>query len=293
MACYSTIRAYRGVVKPNGKVTIVFDRRESKFGSELILPCGNCIGCRLDRSRDWAVRCLHEAQMHERNCFITLTYDDEHLPKNGSVDVREFQLFMKKLRKKYGDGIRFFHCGEYGEKLSRPHYHALLFGFDFDDKVLWSVRRGTRAYKSESLSALWGKGMTEVGDVNYKSAAYVARYILKKVNGENADGHYGDKMPEYITMSRKPGIGFSWFQKFGSDVFPSDNVVVNGVKSSVPPYYDNLLKKNNEAVFESIKRKRVRDALKKADDNDTFRSRVKEIVKMARIKNLKRQMEDI
>ena len=158
------------------------------------LPCGQCVGCRLERSRQWAIRCMHEAQMHEDNCFITLTFNPESLDDRSnpwSLDVRDFQLFMKRLRKKYGAGIRFYHCGEYGELNKRPHYHACIFGFDFPDKRLWKVTNsGHRLYISESLDELWPFGFCTIGNVTFESAAYVARYIMKKVNGDAAADHY-------------------------------------------------------------------------------------------------------
>jgi hypothetical protein len=134
MPCYFPITAWRSKDGKNeaGKWPVVFKPTAGYLDKELKLPCGRCIGCRLERSRQWAVRCVHEASLHEKNCFITLTYSPENLPKDGSLDVSHFQKFMKRFRKRFGPGIRFFHCGEYGESLSRPHYHACIFGFDFE-----------------------------------------------------------------------------------------------------------------------------------------------------------------
>ena len=156
MSCYSPLIGYRSrFTNPStGKRNIVFSLREALDDQVIKIPCGQCIGCRLKRSASWAIRCVHEASLHEKNCFITLTFNNEWLPKDGSLDVRDFQLFMKRLRKKYGEGIRFFHCGEYGEKFRRPHYHACLFNFDFPDREIWSVRRGFELYTSESLAEL-------------------------------------------------------------------------------------------------------------------------------------------
>ena len=132
MTCYHPLECWR----VDGQSKLAFVKpREALIREKLEVPCGQCIGCRLERSRQWAVRCIHEAQLHKDNCFITLTYNDEHLPSPPSLSVRDFQLFMKRLRKRFGKGIRFFHCGEYGEKYGRPHYHACLFGFDFPDRV--------------------------------------------------------------------------------------------------------------------------------------------------------------
>lgn len=308
MPCYSPLQAWRGKVQKSGKRSVVFKRSEvapSLEPFELKLPCGQCIGCRLERSRQWAVRCVHEAQMHERNCFITLTFDSSHLPEDGSLSVRTFQLFMKRLRKRFGKAIRYFHCGEYGENLGRPHYHACLFNFDFSDKVLWSVRDDVRLYRSPSLEDLWPYGFSTIGDVTFESAAYVARYVMKKVNGANAHAHYEGKKPEYVTMSRRPGIGKTWFDKFKLDVYPGDYAIVRGVKVKPPKFYDGLYELSDPEEFKKLKQARVSRAtvlvptynavLQKTqmlDDNRDERLVVKEIVTNSRLAQLKRTLED-
>ena len=236
MPCYSPLQAWRSrQTNPSGKRGMVFSPEKALAPDDpMDIACGQCIGCRLERSRQWAVRCVHEASLYEDNCFITLTFDDENLNKREnplSVDVSDFQKFMKRLRKKYGKGIRFFHCGEYGDLYGRPHYHACLFNHDFDDRRLYSVRDDVRLYTSESLQELWPFGFSSVGDVTFDSAAYVARYIMKKINGENAWHHYSEidfdtgeiinqRKPEYTTMSRRPGIGKGWYEKFKNDLYP-------------------------------------------------------------------------
>lgn len=291
MPCYWPIKAYVGPVKEKGKVNVVFKRSQSYRAEALYLPCGQCIGCRLEYSRQWAIRCMHEAQMYEKNCFITLTYEDSKLPYNGSLDVKEWQGFMKRLRKKYGAGIRFYHCGEYGEKLGRCHYHGLLFNHDFEDKKLWSEKDGNRLYTSEDLSRLWTKGFSTVGDVTFKSASYVARYVMKKVNGKEKENHYKGLKPEYTTMSRRPGIGFKWFEKYKSDIYPCDNVVVNGVKTRPPKYYDYLLDNSDSELFDRLKIERKNEAKKYEMDNDSFRLPVKEFCTSEKVKMLVRNLE--
>ena len=161
MPCYHPIPAYRSprcLDLKSGKPKIFFKEIQVKAwpGYESFeVPCGQCIGCRLERSRQWAMRCCHEASLYDLNCFITLTYDPEHLPPDGSLVLDHFQRFMKRLRKRFGSGIRFFHCGEYGEKFARPHYHACLFNFDFPDKVLYTIRDEIRLYRSAILEELW------------------------------------------------------------------------------------------------------------------------------------------
>lgn len=309
MPCYSPLAAWRGGVGPSGKRQIVFSPPKVQARDcEISLPCGQCVGCRLERSRQWAMRCVHEASLYSRNAFVTLTYSNRFLPKDGSVSVREFQLFMKRLRKAYPeDRIRFFHCGEYGEKLGRPHYHACLFNFDFPDKKIFQVRPEGTLYTSDTLTRLWGKGDKErqlIGDVTFESAAYVARYIMKKVNGDAADPHYGvvdtatgeivsTRKPEYITMSRRPGIGRGWYDKYKTDVFPSDYLVTRGVKVRPPKFYDAQLEKEDPLLLERLKRARVARALQVADDNTPERLKVKEEVKLSQVSKLKRSLEGI
>ena len=139
------------------------------------IPCGQCIGCRIERSRQWAIRCYHEASLHAENSFVTLTYNDTNLPANNCVSVRELQLFMKRLRKRFGAGIRFYGCGEYGDLTGRPHYHICLFNFSPPDLTLYKITNDQRLYSSKSLDTIWGKGYTLTGDVTFQSAAYVAR----------------------------------------------------------------------------------------------------------------------
>lgn len=185
---------------------------------------------------------MHEASLYSSNCFITLTFSDAHLPALGSLDKhgpKSFQLFMKRLRKRFPhEKIRYFHCGEYGLLYGRPHYHACLFGFDFIDKVPWTIRKGFPVWRSPTLEKLWTFGNSEIGSVTFESAAYVARYILEKVRGPGAEAHYAGREPEYVTMSRRPGIGAPWFEKYGKEVYPEDGVVVDGRLMKPPRFYD-------------------------------------------------------
>ncbi len=269
----------------------------------ITVPCGSCIGCRLDRSRAWAIRCVHEAQLHETNCFITLTYDEKHLPKDGSLSLGDFQLFMKRLRKSLSPKqIRFFHCGEYGDKLSRPHYHACIFNHDFADRTLWSQRNGNKLYRSASLEKLWPYGYSSVGTLTWQSAAYIARYITKKITGAAAKDHYervetstGEithLAPEYITMSLKPGIGSEWFKLYSGDVYPGDFVVIDGKKFKPPRYYDNLLELSDLETFELIKEERENYALKYPEEQSPSRLATREICTLKKTESLLRPLEE-
>lgn len=309
MPCYHPMQGLKVGVKPNGKADIkIFKTRFKNYSVlhqevDVLLPCGQCVGCRLERSRQWAIRCVHEAQLHLDNCFITLTYSDSFLPKDGSLVKKHFQDFMKRFRKKFGNGIRYFHCGEYGEKLGRPHYHACIFGFDFPDRLFWKESNGIPLFTSNLLSSLWTYGFSSVGDVTFESAAYVARYIMKKVNGDlsvehyrsiglvSSDGEVFDKIPEYTTMSRRPGIGRKWFDKFCSDVYPSDEVVLRGVKMRPPRYYDTCFEIISPEEFANVKAARKEFGLLCVDNNTPQRLEVREKVQLSKLSSLVRNLE--
>lgn len=303
MPCFNPLEGYRSkTVTKNGKRKIVFNTQDGFVDLPVKVPCGQCIGCRLERSRQWAIRCVHEASLYSSNCFITLTYNDHNLPVGGSLVLDDFQRFMKRLRKKFGDGIRFFHCGEYGEKFKRPHYHACIFNLDFPDKKLVYKRLGHNIYSSVILSELWPYGFHEIGDVTFESAAYVARYIMKKVNGKKADMHYTsidyntgeyvDLKPEYVTMSRRPGLGSKWFDKFSTDVFPSDFIVLNEKKMRPPKYYDYLYDIAMPDDLRKVKVRREKYAKLFDKNNTSDRLKVREAVLASKIKNLKRGYEN-
>lgn len=307
MTCYHPIKAFRSTERnpTTGRYGLTFNATKAlNSANPIAVPCGQCIGCRLDKAQAWAARCHHEAQMHEHNCFLTLTYDDQHVPASYSVELREWQLFMKRLRQHFAyTKVRFLACGEYGEKNLRPHYHALIFGIDFhEDRQLLRTRgsQKLRVYTSPDLAKLWPLGSHEIGTVSYKSAGYVARYAMKKVIGdqETKDKHYFRRSPvdgqlyrvapEFCVMSRRPGIGTSWFETFKSDAFPSDFLIVDGRRIRVPPFY---LKKLKDDEAQPIKRARKRAALKHKDNNTKARLAVREEVQSLRAKRLLRELE--
>lgn len=265
MSCYSPLDAFRMPDKTeSGKRRIVFGRdRIAAYdvAQKLVIPCGQCVGCRLERSRQWAVRLMHEAQLHERSSFLTLTYKD--LPSGGSLNVRDVQLFMKRLRKSRGYAkLRFFQCGEYGERTFRPHHHMILFGEDFfSDRVqIEDSQSGLPQYVSPELDALWTHGRSTLGDVTFESAAYVARYSLKKVTGDRSEAHYKGRRPEFVTMSRRPGIGAGWLEKFGiANTYNSDSVVMRGREMLPPKFYDKILEKVDPLLYAKIQRGRRPD----------------------------------
>lgn len=266
MPCYSPIRAWRSArPNANGKFPPTWSANDAMPGpdSVLSLPCGSCVGCLLERSRQWAMRGFHESMLYNSNIFLTLTYSDKYLPDDLSLDVSHFQKFMKRLRKHFtGQTIRFLHCGEYGEKYGRPHYHAILFNCDFADKEC--VRGGEYPlFQSETLSRIWGLGFAAFGGVTFDSIAYVARYVMKKAGAEAQpdDG----RRPEYMTMSRRPGIGAAWWSKYRKEVFANDGVVIEGRLMRPPKYYDRLLEQTDAAAAEALKRRRL------LEDEDMYR----------------------
>lgn len=301
MPCYKPLKGYRSCSPgSSGKFSIVF--KQPEFSQKaLAIPCGQCIGCRIDRSRMWAIRCLHEASLYEHNCFVTLTYSSEHVPAFGQLEKRALQLFLKRLRKVGGSGIRFYACGEYGEKMGRPHFHLCLFNYDFSDKAIWSVRDGVRLYTSELLARLWPYGFSTVGDVTFESAAYVARYVMKKITGDAAEAHYTHLVPEtgelvcipseFTVMSRRPGVGKPWLDRYQSDVFPRDYVVVRGKKCKVPRYYDSIYEQSDVFKMFDMKMNRIARGKLYQEDFTPARLAVREQVHASKLHFLKRTLE--
>lgn len=300
MPCFHPVTAWRSrTVNKSGKRSLVFKRDDALPFSELQVPCNNCIGCRIDRSKQWALRCVHEASLHRDNCFITLTYAPEHLPATGTLLHTDFQKFMKRLRKRFsGRQISYYMCGEYGEQNSRPHYHACIFNFDFPDKELYTVRDDVRLYTSKMLNDIWGLGMCTVGDVTFDSAAYVARYIMKKITGESADEHYisvdpdtGEChkiRPEYCIASNRPAVGLRWFEQYKDDLL-KDYVTAKGVKMSLPKYYDKKFEVVHPEHFQEVKAARKIRA-KNNVDNTRDRLYTRETVLEKRLHQLKREV---
>lgn len=343
MPCYKPLMAVDVGTRENGKKVLKFLKGQTfdalKHTDERIIPinCGQCIGCRLERSKQWATRCVFEANFHDHNCFITLTFNDKHLNVNQTLVKRDFQLFMKRLRKlidtkkydpktntyvkrdiplskqKIQHTIKYFHCGEYGSKGQRPHHHACLFNFDFEDKKLWQVRDGIRLYRSAQLEETWPYGFCTIGQVTFQSAAYIARYVMKKWNKDNLskeelynemlnskDAHYQGRLPEYISMSKgrrtkekkSRGIGAEWFYKYkDTDIYNWDQIILsNGVKLKSPRYYDKIFDEIDPVRYSIIKEERIKKA-KQNPDKGLLRLKVKEKIKLSQIKKLRREYE--
>lgn len=285
MACYRPITAW----KPEDGPILFAERKDCR---EIQIKCGSCIGCRIERREAWAVRCVAESKMHEVNSFVTLTYDDAHMPQNGSLNYRDFQLFMKRLRRKVGP-VRFFMCGEYGAELMRPHYHALFFGLNFGaDRVKCnSLRSSADIYRSETLEQLWPYGFSSIGDVTYASARYCATYTVKKITGQRAVDHYSRVVPstgeivqlepEFGRMSLKPGIGESWLRKYWRDLYDvHDAFIIEGRKVKVPRYFDLKMDSIAPVLMDSVEYARYLKC--KIEDNTAARLAAREKVAIAK-----------
>jgi len=290
-ACVSPVEAFQ---TDSGEIIFV---ERGKIRRVLTLPCGQCVECRLERSRQWAVRVMHESQMHDNSVFLTLTYDEDHVPSDFSLRYRDFQLFMKRLRKKKGK-VRFYMCGEYGDGNSRPHFHACIFGCFFDDREPWRVSAsGFQLYRSAELESIWTDGSCEIGDVSFESAAYIARYCVKAVTNPGAEwildpetGELYERPREFTRMSLKPGIGATWFQKYRSEVYPHDRVVVRGKEMKPPRYYDKFLKEELSFDADDLEYKRYLKAMKLDTDNSPEGRKAREVVSLARLKSKVRSL---
>lgn len=306
MPCYGPITGYLSKdVNPSGKRSIVFRQVDAFSPRAISLPCGRCVGCRLERARQWSVRCMHEARMHKFNEFVTLTYKNECLPDHGFLVRRDVTLFMKRLRKVRPPGVRVFGCGEYGSLNKRPHYHLILFGTTFPDKKFFSKgkRAGEILYTSDELRFLWPLGHNVIGDVTSDSAGYVAGYVLDKVNGALADEHYSVydadglihlRPTEFSIISRGAAIGKSFYEKFGNSIRDHDSVVIRGQLVRPPRSYDVLSKALDDAIPLSgltdtrshtvNKSKRKVLALSLKADNTLRRLRVKETLAVLKLR---------
>lgn len=318
MPCYHPRKAwYSRDVNPSGKRSLVFDAAKG-IGFPIEIPCRCCIGCKLDQAQQWATRLMHHKTAEPlRPCaFITCTYAPEHLPERGVLQPRDMDLFWKKLRKHCpGIKIQYLYCGEYGdhpdaqsfadhqgEITGRPHYHAVVYGVDFreDRRFYKKNKQGDRLYKSKTLDRLWGKGMCIIGDVTQQSCEYVTRYCLKKINGHQALEHYARIDPvtgewyllprEFIRMSRRPGLGKVFYDKYHTSFQQRDSVIVKGHEQKLPAYYDRLQGREDESALERVKLKRQRKAAKRKAESTPERLAVREEVRKAKISGLKRSL---
>jgi len=219
MPCVYPVDAwYSQRTNDSGKRGIVFNIRQGHADRHLQVPCGKCVGCAADKALVWSIRMYHEAQQHEQNCFVTLTY----AKAPDRINKRDLQLFFKRLRKL--SPLRYFACGEYGTKTHRPHYHAVIFGRDYLEK---SSPINAQLYTNPEILGAWSHGMVSIGNLTIASCMYVAGYATKKL---------GD--PDTFTlMSRRPGIGHTWAQKYRDELLRTEKIVIDGRELPVPKRY--------------------------------------------------------
>ena len=357
MSCYNPLKGFIVGIKDNGKKDIKIRSYETDHVELLrngqyidrpskdvlilgkpfyefdTIPCGRCIGCRLQRAKSWADRAVLELPYHESNLFITLTYDDDHLPLSETVDengeplmvstlVKEdLQLFWKRLRKYLYDEkkrsnpkitwsdapkIRYLACGEYGsdKNTHRPHYHAIVFGLELPDLKFYTKNQtGDYLYTSDILNSIWKQGYCIVGEATHESIGYVARYVTKKKYGQDAEFYKRlNIIPEFLTMSRKPGIGREYYEEHKKDLFEKTRYFFptrDGSGSAAPSRYFNdlferdfdtesvLLRKNNlKAMYDNI----IKSEMSKTDKNFLDYMATKDYTKNDQILALKRNV---
>lgn len=269
MPCTSPIRAHQPQV---GAPLKFYKKTDPQYWVEpyngLAVPCNQCQDCRIRRLSDWGLRMMHHASTHERNCFLTLTYDDAHLPEHGTLYKPHLQQFFKRLRYYHGGRLSYYACGEYGETTQRAHYHVCLFGHDFDDKVAFRKIGEHQLYLSDQLTKIWGHGNTSVGSLTYESAAYTASYVMKKMLGKGCpryvrlDTETGELIPlvqPFAVMSLRPAIASAWLHTYHADIYGHDKDTIrrNGKELKPARYYDKIYDTINPAHMSKIKQLRV------------------------------------
>jgi hypothetical protein len=263
--CISPRLAYK---KTNGQYTLTAIGNNAPLEGATPVACGQCMECRIKKSREWSTRMILESKMHTQNCFITLTYNDENRPPNKSLTKEHIVKFLKKYRKSIEPlKLRFYATGEYGETTQREHYHACIFGHKPTDLVAYKRnKQGDMLYRSPSLEKLWKYGYVSVGEFNSTTAEYCAKYVTKAILGLDAEDAYSyveestgeiiKREPPYQTMSSKPGLGATFYKKYKTDLYPQDQVIIDGKPRNIPEYFDGLLKKEDPELLQRLKAKR-------------------------------------
>lgn len=231
---------YRPSMVPVSRHSVVTGRK-IRYTQEV--GCGSCIGCRADQARDWSIRLNHESRCHRDSWFLTLTYNDEALPADGSLVPEHLSRFNKALRRR-GFRFSFYGCGEYGSDTKRAHYHSVLFGPEFLDLRASPRDGGGSAWLSEAVASAWPHGFHELSRLTEASAAYVAGYVRKKLKARMDEAWRFDprtgaeRAPEFARMSLRPAIGYRFLRRWWRDIYPRDFVVVGGKELRPPRYYD-------------------------------------------------------
>lgn len=290
MACYHTLTAWKSrELTSKRRFGVTFRATEGWKDKPVDLPCGKCIGCRLRRAQDWGNRVMHELKHSGLSSFITLTYDDEHLPPGGTLRVDDLQRFWKRLRKKHGR-IRYFACGEYGERTNRPHYHAIAFGYWPEHRVSLP-RQGLPLYRSRDLEELWPYGHSSFGEVTRENAVYIAKYTLGKYDDQGQLKDFGGRTVPYLTMSLRPGIGHNYAREHARALARFDGIRLRGGHlAALPRYYETVMDRYDPSLARGLKTRRVEKARAHLDDtpNDAPLPGQKEQVTLSRVNATKR-----
>lgn len=315
MPCYHPLKAYYRINESTGKKKLAFvdcndlpfyEKDGERYSMKIEIPCGQCIGCRLEYSRQWALRCVLEAQQWSNNYFLTLTYDDEHLPppmpdvideETGEVfsyfphsplAPSDLRLFLKNFRRQLEyhydhKNLRVYYCGEYGSLSGRPHYHVILFNCPVLPLQFWKYNQDHRPmYNCEFIDKIWKNGYSVIAEVNWNTCAYVARYMLKKHKGKDSKQYYDDRglVPEFTGMSRRPGIARDFYERNKHTIYKTDEVFCIGSQGKAqvlrpPRYFDRLYDVDDPDSLEELKTRRLRKAVaaEKMQDKTTSLSK--------------------
>ena len=282
LMCTSKLTAYKPIRWSNQESAKPIFAHQQPPGEyrKIELPCGQCAECRLEKSRQWAMRCVAESQLHDENCFVTLTYNDKELPDRGSLCKQHLQKFFDRLRYHKGP-FRYYACGEYGDTTQRAHYHACIFGLDFHDKTHFRKIGEHNLYISNQLTEIWGHGNTSIGNLTFETAAYTARYVMKKTQSglqryvylDDETGELRSLTQPFALMSLRSAIGKEWLTRYHADIYNKDYLVMRGKKMRPPKYYDKIYDTIDPIHMEQVKQTRIANAQPRTDNQNRAREK--------------------
>lgn len=276
MACLSPIGGWEAAkVNPTGKRSVVFRPQDGLVDRPVSIPCMKCSGCLADKALSLSIRGYHESMLHDRSCFLTLTYSDDNLPSDGKVDPEHLSLFLKRLRKQYGK-LLYIACGEYGESTLRPHYHAIIFGHDFytgEERICTSI--DDQQYTNSNIEKIWGLGHITIAECSLSTIMYVCGYVYKKVGDTDC----------FQSLSRRPAVGKKWLEKYGENLARTGTVVMEGREYQIPPQYFTWA----ESLLAPVKKQRKQYAAEHPTYKKPWQSRDSRIInKSAKLSTRKR-----
>ena len=286
MGCNYPRYAWYGPRNPEtGKLKPVFHEEASTMLGSFELPCGKCAGCKAQYRQDWSTRCYCEAKARETSCMINLTYKTNHFPGGKPhVSKEDIRGFIKRLRRavdrrKPGTRISYLVVSEYGPKTGRPHYHGIIFGWEFPDIELdpEPTQKGNRMFKSELCERIWKKGRCRIGTADTGEAA---KYCMDYLGKESSQWIGVDGRPDQFKMqSTCPAIGRTYYERWGKDIYPDDFIVIDGIKTPVPRVFDKWYEEDDPEGYARIKRKRNAEAIRRADrENRPERRKAREVI---------------